>query len=120
MRFFDSFLPNLILLVVGIVILTVIHFTVQWNYTVGAIALGIGIMFWLSLTQNSHHDSDPAGNGMADGFEMLLNIAKAIVLTITFWLFMRFSSNTDQVMMVSKIVLIVYFIKRYVFCVFEL
>ena len=117
MRFFDSFLPNLILLVVGIVILTVIHFTVQWNYTVGAIALGIGIMFWLSLTQNSHHDSDPAGNGMADGFEMLLNIAKAIVLAVTFWLFMRFSSNTDQVILMS---LIVYFIKRYVFCVFEL
>ena len=95
-------------------ILAAIYFSVRWNALVGAIVLCIGVCIFQSLTQTGFHDSDPAGNAMADGFATLIGIAFAIVIAVTFYLFMKFNANPDKVLNVSMIVLSVYFLVRFI------
>ena len=80
--------------------------------------LGIGLFWLLQLTDGAYSDSDPAGNAMGDGFTALAHLGVSIVLAIVYLLFMKFSSNTDKVMLVSMIVLGVMFLVRYLFFVF--
>ena len=117
MLFSGNFWANVILFVVGIVILAAIYFTGRWNYIVGSIVLGIGLFWLLQLIDEAHSDSDPAGNAMAAGFATLAYIAVSIVAAIAYLLFMKFSSNTDKVMLVSMIVLGVLFVAQYIFWV---
>ncbi len=113
-----NFLTNAIVFVIGIVILAAIYFTGRWNHIAGSIVLGIGLFWLLQLTDGAHSDSAPAGNAMAAGFATLAYLAVSIVLAIVYLLFMKFSSNTDKVMLVSMIVLGVMFLVRYLFFVF--
>ena len=62
-------------------------------------------------------DSDPAGNAMAADFATLAYLAVSIVSAIAYLLFMKFSSNTDRVLLVWMILLGVLFVARYIFWV---
>ena len=117
MLFSGNFWANAILFVIGIVILAAIYFTGRWNHIAGSIVLGIGLFWLLQLTDGAHSDSDPAGNAMAAGFATLAYIAVSIVAAIAYLLFMKFSSNTDRVLLVWMILLGVLFIARYIFWV---
>ena len=103
----------IILIIVGLAILAGIYFASLWNPLVGTIVLGVGTYIWMNITQTGCHNSDPAGNGMAQGFAAIFNIIKAIVMAVVFLLFMKFS-NPDVVLNVTMIMLLIIFVTRFV------
>ena len=99
------------LIAIGIILLAAIYFASKWYPLVGALTLGGSIYLWLLLTPREFH-SDPAGNGMAAAFDEILNIVKAVVLAIVFYIFMRVCNDPDAVLRVTMILLPLYFAKR--------
>ncbi|MBR6179099.1 MAG: hypothetical protein IKQ70_14640 [Bacteroidales bacterium] len=110
---------SLFLLVVGAVLFGLIYLAAKWNCVAGAIVLGIGYYIWCRCTYVASDHSDPAGDGMAEGFHALFDIALSIIYAVTFLLFMLFS-NPVSVFNISMIVLLVVFVKRYLFYIFNI
>ena len=114
----DKLINCIIAIVVGALVLAAIYFSSKWNCVVGSIVLGFGYYIYCLVTQIYPHHSDPAGDGMAEGFAALFNIAKSVIFAITFMLFMLLSDNPATVLNVSMIILIVFCVKRLLFMIF--
>ncbi len=106
----EKVIVYLILIVIGFILLAAVYFASRWSPLAGALVLGVSVYIWLSIAPRSYH-SDPAGDGMSAGFEAIFSLAKAIVLTIVFYLFMR-NNEPDTVLRVTMFLLFLYFAKQ--------
>lgn len=106
----ENLIVNLILIVIGLLLLAAIYFASRWNLIAGALVLGVSLFLWLFITPKNYN-SDPAGDGMEAGFDMILNIIKAIVLPIVFYISIK-NNEPDSALRTAMIVLILYFTKR--------
>ena len=97
---------------IAIILLVAIYFLARWSTLAGSIAIGFGVWIWLFLTPPKG-DSDPAGNGMQSGFDSILHIVKSVGLAFVFSYCMKHYAP-DTVLLVTMLLLGVYFIKRLV------
>ena len=106
----ENIIVYLILIVIGLLLLTAVYFASRWSPLAGALVLGVSVFVWLTITPRDFN-SDPAGDGMAAGFDAIFSIVKAIVLTIVFYICMK-NNESDAVLRVTMILLLLYFAKR--------
>ncbi|MBO7606610.1 MAG: hypothetical protein J6T28_03190 [Paludibacteraceae bacterium] len=106
----ENIIVYLILIVIGLLLLTAVYFASRWSPLAGALVLGVSVFVWLTITPRDFN-SDPAGDGMEAGFDMILNIIKAIVLPIVFYISIK-NNEPDSALRTAMIVLILYFTKR--------
>lgn len=101
----------LCLIPVAILLLWVIYHVSENHHVWGSLLFVINVYIWLRITPLRIHHGDPAGIGMADGFEALINMVKSVVLGIIFYLLLTFVES-DRVLPICMGLLSLYFLKR--------
>lgn len=74
-----------------------VHYLSGFSPLLGALLLGVSVFVWGVITPINTSGSDPAGAGMTRGFVMIFNIIGTSLMTIIFYIFMKFC-NPESVL----------------------